>query len=332
MNKVYEKYELAITGETAGQRLDHFLVQAVPIYSRTRLQDLINQGHVTLDQTPVLDTAYKVKAGQQYSLIIPQPQESYIIAQPLPLDILYEDSDILILNKAAGMVVHPAPGHKQETMVNALLSHCGDSLSGVGGIKRPGIVHRLDKDTSGLMVVAKNDQAHQGLAAQFASRTLSRRYWALVWGLLPQRSGSIEGAIGRSPRNRQKMALVQRGGKPAQTFYTLQKTFIPANAPQHAITLIECVLATGRTHQIRVHLSAIGHPLVGDPVYGRKSKTKLWPETITQFPRQALHAFQLQLQHPGTQEIMTFNAPLPPDLQNLVEQLQHYCYEDIQAS
>jgi len=324
MNNIQEKYELTITDETAGQRLDHFLVQALPGYSRTRLQDLISQGHVRLEQMPILDAAYKVKMGQQYSLIVPPPEETHIIAQSLPLEILYEDNDILIINKAAGMVAHPAPGHKQETVVNALLSHCGDSLSGIGGVKRPGIVHRLDKDTSGLMVVAKNDHAHQQLAAQFASRTLSRRYWALVWGLLPQRSGSIEGAIGRSPRNRQKMALVKKGGKPAQTFYNVEKTFIPKNMPQQAITLIECTLATGRTHQIRVHLSAIGHPLVGDPVYGSKGKGKLWPENITQFPRQALHAFQLQLQHPRTQEMMTFNAPIPQDLQNLVEQLHHY--------
>lgn len=332
MNDTPQQYELKVMAETASQRLDHFLVQALPSYSRTRLQDLIHQGYVKLDQTPIFDPAYKVKIGQYCSLVVPPVEESYIIPQPLPLEVLYEDHDILVLNKAAGMVVHPAPGHKQETVVNALLAHCGNSLSGIGGVKRPGIVHRLDKDTSGLMVIAKNDQAHQGLAMQFASRTLSRRYWALVWGLLPQRTGSIEGAIGRSPRNRQKMAMVQRGGKPAQTFYSVQKTFIPLNSPQQAITQVECRLATGRTHQIRVHLSAIGHPLIGDPVYGRKNKSKIWAEAVTQFPRQALHAFQLQLQHPRTQEAMTFTAPLPSDLQNLVEQLPHYCYEGIYSS
>jgi len=324
-------YEFMITTETAGQRLDHFLVQALPDYSRTRLQDLINQGHAKLDGTLIFDPSYKIKAGQKYSLVIPPAEESYVTPQPLPLEILYEDDDILVLNKAAGMVVHPAPGHKQETMVNALLSHCGNSLSGIGGVKRPGIVHRLDKDTSGLMVIAKNDQAHQGLALQFASRTLSRKYWALVWGILPQRTGSIEGAIGRSLRNRQKMAIVHKGGKPAQTFYTVQKTFIPLNTPQQAISQLECALATGRTHQIRVHLSARGHPLIGDPLYGRKNKSTIWSTSIIEFPRQALHAFQLQLEHPRTQEAMTFTAPLPRDLQNLVEQLPHYCYEGIQS-
>lgn len=320
--------DFTIFAETSGLRLDRFLAQQLPSLSRTRLQDLINKGHVLLKGSPIRDSSYRVKVGDLYTVIIPPAEEEQTIrAQPMPLEILFEDHDFLIINKPAGMVVHPAPGHREETLVNALLAHCGQSLSGIGGVKRPGIVHRLDKDTSGLIIVAKHDQAHHDLSAQLATRTLSRRYWALVWGTLPQQTGLIEGAIGRSPRNRQKMAVVKRGGKAAQTRYSVKKVFTAPVSSHPSISLIECALLTGRTHQIRVHLSTLGHPLLGDPLYGRKGTSKVWPQEIAHFPRQALHAFQLTLKHPRTHEVMIFDAPLPSDMQNLIELLDHYCYD-----
>lgn len=322
-------FSFIVDTDAVGLRLDRFLVQQLPSLSRTRLQDLIEQGHVKLRDKAITDVSHRIKEGDNYTLTVPPPEEEQsILAQPLPLEILFEDEDFLIINKAAGMVVHPAPGHRESTLVNALLAHCGDSLSGIGGVKRPGIVHRLDKDTSGLIIVAKNDKAHHSLSEQLSTRTLSRRYWALVWGTLPQQAGLIEGAIGRSPKNRQKMAVVTRGGKEAQTRYTVKKIYTAPISHLHTISLIECALLTGRTHQIRVHFSTAGHPLLGDPQYGRKGTPKIWPTGVHQFPRQALHAFQLTLQHPRTQEVMVFEAPLPSDMQNLIELLQHYCYDE----
>jgi len=221
------------------------------------------------------------------------------------------------------MVVHPAPGHRESTLVNALLAHCKESLSGIGGVRRPGIVHRLDKETSGLMVVAKNDHTHHGLSAQFAKRTLSRSYWAFVWGVPQPKTGIIEGDIGRSSQNRQKMAVVTRGGKPAITHYKILKRYFAKDDVSQSISMVRCDLETGRTHQIRVHMAHIGHSLIGDPVYGRVPKwaKKAFDPAVITFPRQALHAFELRFLHPRTGELMTFNAPLPPDLEHLVSLL-----------
>lgn len=315
-----ETHTFHVLPEQANQRLDKFLVASLPDLTRTRLQCLLEQGNVLLaNTTTLLSASRKVKENETYIVHIPEAQEALPTPQHILLKVVFEDSDLLIIDKAAGMVVHPAPGHRDQTLVNALLAHCGDTLSGIGGVKRPGIVHRLDKDTSGLMVVAKNDKAHQSLASQFTTRTLRRVYKALVWGVPTPSHGTIEGSIGRSPRNRQKMAVVEKGGKSAVTHYRTLKTFARGEI-RHGISLVECSLETGRTHQIRVHLTQKGHPLIGDPLYGHTPKMaqKHWPEEITGFPRQALHAAHLTFQHPSTQEMMTFSADFPEDFEKLL--------------
>ncbi|MGE4014166.1 MAG: RluA family pseudouridine synthase, partial [Alphaproteobacteria bacterium] len=240
----------------------------------------------------------------------------------IDLNIVYEDAHLVVIDKPAGMVVHPAAGNPDGTLVNALIAHCGGSLSGIGGVARPGIVHRIDKDTSGLLVVAKTDAAHQGLAAQFARHDLDRAYIALAWGVLRPASGTIEGAIGRSAANRKKMAVVHKGGKAARTDYRVLKRF------GDALSLVECRLSTGRTHQIRVHLASRGHPLVGDPVYGgtQKSKAKALPPSIANrvldFKRQALHAFRLGFKHPISGKTLSFESDLPSDLRELIYHLE----------
>ena len=246
--------------------------------------------------------------GATYTIIPPEPTEPDPEPENIPLDIVYEDDDLLVISKPAGLVVHPGAGHWTGTLVNALLYHCGDSLSGINGVKRPGIVHRIDKDTSGLLVVAKNDKAHVGLAKQFEVHSIQRTYDAFVWGLTPE-SGRIEGNIGRSPSNRQKMAIVKVGGKPAVTHYER------VDAYGVLASHIKCHLETGRTHQIRVHMTSIKHPLIGDELYG--SAPKFAPDSIRYFPRQALHAGLLGFIHPITQKQMLFEVPLPKDLENL---------------
>ncbi len=302
------------------QRLDKFLVGRLFHLTRTRIQSLMDDNRLTCCSKIITSPAHKVKEGEVYVLHIPQAQEAFPQAENIPLTIVFEDNDLLVLNKPAGMVVHPAPGHRKSTLVNALLAHCRDSLSGIGGVRRPGIVHRLDKDTSGLMVVAKNDATHHGLSGQFTNRTLTRSYWALVWGVPHPKEGIIEGDIGRSPKNRQKMAVVTRGGKPAITYYRVLKSFFAKEDSSQSISMVCCNLKTGRTHQIRVHMAYIGHPLIGDPVYGRIPKwaKKAFDPAVIAFPRQALHAFQLRFLHPRTGESMIFEAPLPPDLEHLV--------------
>ena len=243
-------------------------------------------------------------------------------AQSLPLDILYEDPDVIVLMKPPGMAVHPGPGTPDRTLVNALIAHCGDSLSGIGGVRRPGIVHRLDKDTSGLLVAAKTDLAHQGLAADFASHVIERAYLAVVWGIPSPRSGEIEGAIGRHPTNRKKMAIVARGGKPALTRYRVVRPL------GRGASLVECRLATGRTHQIRVHLTALGHPVIGDPVYGRPTPARLallspaQQQAARAMGRQALHAYRLGFRHPRSGEQLVWESDLPADIENLIESLE----------
>lgn len=324
-------HQFIVTEEETGERLDKFLTRHLPELSRSRVQGLIAQGAVKHKDTPLEDANIKVKPGQQLTLTIPDAAPSHIEPQAIALDIIYEDADLLVINKPAGLTVHPAPGHADMTLVNALLAHCGDSLSGIGGVARPGIVHRIDKDTSGLLVVAKNDTAHNFLSAQLADHSLRRTYRALIWGEPKALNGTITGNIGRSPSNRQKMAVVKSGGKPAVTHYKVLQKFQPTGLKAPIATLVECNLETGRTHQIRVHFAHLGHPLIGDPAYGQTTASRLNQNiykpisdatraALLAFPRQALHALELGLTHPnGTQ--MHFTCPLPQDIERLIQAL-----------
>ena len=312
-----------VPAASAGERLDRFLAGALAPLSRARVQRLIRDGHVTRGGETLTDASYRVKPDEDIAVVIPAAAEPAIEAQAIDLTVVYEDSDLLVIDKPAGLVVHPGPGRPDSTLVNALLAHCGDSLSGVGGVKRPGIVHRLDKDTSGLIVVAKNDAAHHALAAQFAGRTIDRAYLALVWGVPMPLAGRIEGNIGRHPRDRKKMAVVGAGrGKTAATNYRVLKRF------GDGACLVECRLESGRTHQIRVHMAHIGHPLIGDPVYGRRTPARagsLPPGTeaaVRAFSRQALHARLIGFDHPGTGERLKFESTPPHDFDELVRLLE----------
>ncbi|HEX4571382.1 MAG TPA: RluA family pseudouridine synthase [Dongiaceae bacterium] len=308
--------------EDAGERLDRFLARRLSGLSRSRLKQLIEAGRVSEGGATLSDPSQKVKAGQVFRLDLPPPAPAAPEGQAIALAIVYEDADLIVIDKPAGMVVHPAPGNPDKTLVNALIAHCGASLSGIGGERRPGIVHRLDKDTSGLLVAAKNDATHQALAADFAARRIDRRYLAVVWGMPKEREGEIEAAIGRHPVDRKRMAVVNRGGKPALTRYRVLE------ALGLGASLVECRLATGRTHQIRVHLAAIGHPLLGDPVYGRESaerRARLGPAgraALAGFRRQALHAATLGFRHPRTGASLAFESPLPADLACLINALK----------
>ncbi len=300
----------------------------IPTLSRARVQGLIESGHVSCNAKQVTDASSKVRSGQKYQVTIPPAEPSYIAAQDIKLDIIFEDAHLLVINKPAGMTVHPAPGNRDSTLVNALLAHCGASLSGIGGVARPGIVHRIDKLTSGLLVVAKNDAAHTHLSAQLSDRTLGRTYNAIIWGTPKAKSGTITGNIGRSPTNRQKMAVVKNGGKTAVTHYTTLQTLNSELA-----TLVECRLETGRTHQIRVHFTQAGHPLLGDPVYGTPTNSRLKQNIYKHIPaetraallgfeRQALHAKELHLIHPHTKKAMSFECELPEDMVELLKALE----------
>ena len=289
-----------------GLRLDKFLSLQTNL-SRTRIASLIKEGCIK----PHFPADFKVILGQTFEVSLPTAQEATPTAQEIPLDILYEDDDLIVLNKPAGMVVHPGAGNFSGTLVNALLAHCGDSLSGIGGVKRPGIVHRIDKETSGVLVVAKNDMAHQKLSEQFSVHSIHRVYQAIVYGLT-QPSGTVRGNIGRSPTNRQKMAIVTHGGKPATTHYRLIKPLFNGKA-----SLIECRLETGRTHQIRVHMTSVKHPLIGDKTYGNAPKGTV--EILRRFPRQALHAAELGFIHPRTGKNILIKAPMPVDMQLLID-------------
>lgn len=324
-----QRHRLIVAPDQAGQRLDRYLAEqfasGMDGLSRSRLKQLIEAGHVAIGQRgslqPVREPSRKVKAGETIEVLVPPSTPATPEAQHIALTILYEDDDLLVLDKPAGLVVHPAPGNLDMTLVNALLAHCGDSLSGIGGVRRPGIVHRLDKDTSGVMVVAKNDATHQTLSAAFARHDIDRAYKALVWGAPQPAAGTIEGNIGRSPLNRKKMAVVARGGKPAATRYRVEQRFGPANAALASV--VDCTLLTGRTHQVRVHLASKGHPLVGDPVYGRaRKKPKGWEEEATilnGFERQALHAYRLGFTHPRTGKKLQFESPIPNDFKALID-------------
>lgn len=313
-------HSFMISQQEQGMRLDKFLSIKVQELSRTRLKELIEQKFVFIDRENIVDPAFKVKVGQQIDLTIPPLVEAYPTPQNIPLDILFEDNDVIVINKAAGMVVHPAPGNPEGTLVNALLSHCGESLSGINGVKRPGIVHRLDKETSGLLVAAKNDKAHHSLAHQLATREMGRGYVALVWGMVLPQAGTIEGAIGRDPRHRQRMAL-REDGKFARTHYKVLKFF------GNVASMVECRLDTGRTHQIRVHLTAKGFPLIGDPLYGKQPRVvpdflKTYLKEQWPIARQALHAKELSFLHPTTHEKLHFATDLPEDMLNLIYVLE----------
>ena len=313
-------FQVTAPPEAAGERADRFLADAIGALSRSRVKALIETGAVRLGGVPLLDPARPVRPDDSFVVQPPPLRPAAPQPEAIPFVILHEDADLIVLDKPAGLVVHPAPGNESGTLVNALLAHCGDGLPGIGGERRPGIVHRLDKDTSGVMVVAKTESALDRLGAAFAARDLDRAYLALAWGLPAPAAGEIEGAIGRDPRDRKRMAVVARGGKPALTRYATLRTWQGAS-------LLQCRLATGRTHQIRVHLASRGHPLVGDPVYLRRipAAARLLPPdaraTLLDFPRQALHAASLGFRHPRTGEAMHFASPLPPDMDALLAAL-----------
>lgn len=316
--------------DAGGKRLDAALAMALPEVSRSRLKELILAGKVEIGGKTVTDPSRKVKAGEGFVALVPPPEPAEPEPENIPLDIVFEDEHLIILDKPAGLVVHPAPGNWSGTLVNALLYHCGNSLSGIGGVKRPGIVHRLDKDTSGLMVVAKSDKAHKSLSEQFADhgRTgpLSRAYRAVIWGRPPSAYGVIETQLARSTKDRLKMAVVRSGGKDAITHYEVDEQF-PAKGDAMA-SVVTCFLETGRTHQIRVHMAHINAPLIGDPEYGTHFRTKLnrLPDEVRAivepFPRQALHAFHLGFVHPVTGEEIEFDSDLPEDMETLIEGLR----------
>ena len=316
--------------EHAGERLDRFLSRSADerqlALSRTRLKALIEAGEVAVDGARARDPAAKLLAGARIEVAAPAAQDSPLLGEDMPLRIVYEDEHLVVIDKPAGLVVHPAPGHSAGTLVNALIRHCGASLSGIGGVRRPGIVHRLDKDTSGLIVVAKTDAAHQGLAALFADHgrtgSLICEYLAIAWGAFDARAGRVDAPLGRHPRQREKMAVVEATrGRSAVTHWRVEELLGPA-------TLVACRLETGRTHQIRVHLAHIGHPLLGDSVYGAGFKTKaarLEPTAraaLLTLGRQALHAAILGFDHPLTGESLLFQSPAPDDFRSFLKALR----------
>ena len=317
-----QRLVVTVAGDEGSARLDRVLAVRLQELSRSRLKALILAGQVTVGSAPVRDPAYHVAGGDTITIDVPEAVPAEPSGEAIALDIVYEDDDIIVIDKPRGLVVHPAAGHETGTLVNALIAHCGASLSGIGGVKRPGIVHRLDKDTTGLMVAAKNDRAHQSLTAQFADHgrtgAMRRGYMAFVWGVPNRQRGTVEAPIDRHPHAREKMA-VRQSGREAVTHWEVQETFSGRDGKPVA-ALLACQLETGRTHQIRVHLAHIGHPLMGDAVYGPHFKTKashLGPRSqaaLAALGRQALHAYLLVLEHPKTGEILHWEAGLPEDL------------------
>ncbi|MGX8011583.1 RluA family pseudouridine synthase [Mesorhizobium sp. ORM8.1] len=317
--------------DAAGQRLDQWLAAKLgPELSRSRVQALIKQGAVSIAGKAVLEAKRKLAAGERVSVVVPAPEPAEPRGENIPLDILFEDDELIVINKPAGLVVHPGAGNWTGTLVNALIHHCGASLSGIGGVRRPGIVHRLDKETSGVMVVAKTDRAHKALSEAFADhgRTgdLKRAYLALVWGIPTRPTGTIETSLGRAA-DRVRRAVVPEGRDDARhaiTHFTVIERFGEAQREFATASLVECRLETGRTHQIRVHMTHIGHPVVGDPDYGLAFRTKAnrLPEPlksrVNAFPRQALHAWLLEFRHPTTHITMRFEAPIPREMEELV--------------
>ena len=313
-----ENETIVIAAENAGQRLDAFLAAAIPELTRSAVQRLIEQGQVLLDGK-VVKASHKLSAGELVAVTIPAPEPASAVAEDIDLDILFEDADVIVVNKTAGMTVHPGAGVNSGTLVNALLGHCSD-LSGIGGEVRPGIVHRIDKDTTGILVVAKNDAAHEGLARQFSEHTVKRVYYALVFGSPRSDKGRIEGIIGRHPVDRKKMSGKARHGRNAVTHWQ-----VIARYPE--VTLLKLKLETGRTHQIRVHLSEAGHPLLGDSVYGGDArlgnvKDAKLKSLVRELGRQALHAKVLGFIHPCKREYVEFTTDLPKDMQRIIDYLE----------
>jgi len=312
-----------------GERLDRFFANHLSELSRSRLKTLIKEGHASQDGRTIVEPNLRVKPGDLFSLEIPPAIPAIPKGEDIALDIVFEDAHLIVIDKPAGLVVHPAAGNWSGTLVNALIHHCGDSLSGIGGVKRPGIVHRIDKETSGLMVVAKTDAAHKSLALQFADHgrtgALEREYEAIVWGVPYPHKGTIETQIGRKPQQRQKMGVLREGGKTAITHYEVKQSF--GSSDEKIAARVACQLETGRTHQIRVHMAHIGNPLLGDRVYGTgfKTKSNTLPEdaksAVESLERQALHASHLGFEHPVTDEILTFDSPLPHDMSRIVTSL-----------
>ncbi len=291
-----DKYIFTVPPENAGERLDKFLSDSLDGQTRSAVQKIIDEGGACVNSKTAVKN-YKCKTGDVIEIIIPEPKELEVSAEDIPLDIVYEDNDLIVVNKPKGMVVHPASGNYSSTLVNALLHHCGDSLSGINGVIRPGIVHRIDKNTSGLLVVAKNDLAHVGLAEQIKNHSFTRAYEAVVYGNIKEENGTVNQPIGRSPKDRKKMAVVLKNSKNATTHYEVIKRY-------NGFTHIRCTLETGRTHQIRVHMAHIGHPVAGDDIYGPK-------KVIRELKGQCLHAKQIGFVHPRTGKYMEFESELP---------------------
>ena len=311
----FQTIDVRLAPAHAGWRLDRALADAVPTLSRERLKTLIRSGAVEANGRALRDPAVKVHGKEALRVAVPEPTPAHNVPQDIPLTIIFEDEHLLVVDKPAGLVVHPAAGNIDGTLVNALLHHCGGSLSGIGGVARPGIVHRIDKDTSGLLVVAKTDVAHEGLAKQFAAHSIDRRYLAIVNGVPKASEGTVDAPLARSATNRKKIAIVEgKRGKRAVTHWRRLELLNDA-------ALVESRLETGRTHQVRVHMASIGHPLLGDPVYGRSGKThgKILKEL--QFHRQALHATELGFTHPVTKNRLSFSSRMPADMQELFNRL-----------
>jgi len=324
-----QHFEIEAGPDDEGERLDRFLANHLPELSRSRLKALIKAEHIRHNGRTIVEPKFRVKPGASFQITIPPAEPAIPTGEAIPLDVVFEDDCVIVIDKPSGLVVHPAAGNWSGTLVNALIAHCGESLSGIGGVKRPGIVHRLDKETSGLMVAAKTDKAHRALAEQFAdhgrSGALVRSYEALVWGVPHPRKGTIDAALGRKPQQRQKIGVLAEGGKEAVTHYEVLQIFGPAQAP--VASRVKCSLETGRTHQIRVHMAHIGHPLIGDPLYGSgfKTKVRILPEksrnSVAGLTRQALHACVLGFEHPVTKEIMRFKSELPDDISRVITSL-----------
>lgn len=291
-----KEYLFVVEEADAGQRLDGYIAGKMPDLTRSAVQKLLTDGNVTAEGKPGVKNM-RVKPGWSVQVVLPEPEKTEVLPENIPLDIVYEDQDLLVVNKSKGMVVHPAPGNSNGTLVNALLAHCGDSLSGINGVIRPGIVHRIDKDTSGLLIVAKNDIAHQGLAAQIQAHSFTREYEAVVYGNLRENQGTIDAPIGRHPTDRKKMAVTEKHSRPAITHFQVLARY-------GSFTYVRLRLETGRTHQIRVHMAYLGHPVAGDPVYGPK-------KVITSLGGQCLHARKIGFIHPVTGEYLEFSSPLP---------------------
>lgn len=301
--------EYTVEESQSGMRLDKFLTEIYTDQTRSFLQKLVKSGEIKVNGKPVIKAGFVVEGGDQVSASIPTPQAVEIEAENIPLDILYEDADVLIVNKPKGMVVHPSAGHYSGTLVNAIMYHCADSLSGINGEIRPGIVHRIDMDTTGALIICKNDAAHVDIAEQIKEHTVTRRYRGIVCGVVKEDEGTIEGAIGRHPTQRKKMAINEKNGKPAITHYKVLQRFAK-------YTYMEFRLETGRTHQIRVHMASIGHPLLGDELYGNPKNL-----AMKGLQGQTLHAMVIGFVHPTTHEYMEFEAPLPEYFQNLLQKL-----------